>query len=264
MLNSGFKARRIVVGKIIVVASGKGGTGKTTAAAAISSCLAVLEKKTICIDFDSELRNLDLALCMTDFTVMDTLDVLSGRVSLMAACSESPKIPNLYFLSAPAVCMPDDIGKPEIKAFFDDIRENFDYCIIDAPAGVGKGFHLAHGDGEADMSIVVATGDLPSMRDASRVANAVRKMGVSDTRLVIHRVKPKNYKRIKTTIDDVIDTIGVQLLGVVPEDKNIFLALHENIPLVLYKRRLSAYDFLDIARRISGDDIPLKQYKSIM
>jgi len=251
------------VGKIIVVASGKGGTGKTTAAAAISSCLAVLEHKTLCIDFDTELRNLDLALCMTDFTVMDILDVLSGRVDLMAACSESPKIPNLFFLSAPAVCIPDDIGKPEIKAFFDEIRNNFDYCIIDAPAGVGKGFHLAYGDGEADMSIIVATGDLPSMRDAIHVADTIREMGIYDIRLVVNRVRPRNYKRIKTTIDDVIDTIGVQLLGVVPEDRNIFLALHENIPLVLYKKRHAAYDFLDIARRIAGDDIPLKQSKRL-
>jgi len=251
------------VGKIIVVASGKGGTGKTTAAAAISSCLAVLKYKTICIDFDTELRNLDLALCMTDFTVMDTLDVLSGRVDLMAACSESPKIPNLFFLSAPAVCMPDDIGNPEIKAFYDEIREYFDYCIIDAPAGIGKGFRLAYGDGDADMSIIVATGDLPSMRDANRVASVIREMGIFDIRLVVNRVQKRNYSQIKTTIDDVIDTIGVQLLGIVPEDRNIFLALHKNIPLVLYKKRLAAYDFLDIARRISGEDIPLKQYKRL-
>jgi len=249
------------VGKIIVVASGKGGTGKTTATAAISSCLAVLKHKTLCIDFDTELRNLDLALCMTDFTVMDVLDVLSNRVSLMAACSESPKIPNLYFLSAPAFSMPDDIGKTELKAFFDEIRRNFDYCIIDAPAGVGKGFNLAYGDGCADMSIIVATGDLPSMRDAICVANIVREMGIFDIRLIVNRVQPKIYKRIKTTIDDVIDTIGVQLLGIVPEDKNILLALHENVPLVLYKKRCAVYDFLDIACRISGDDIPLKQYK---
>jgi septum site-determining protein MinD len=159
--------------------------------------------------------------------------------------------------------MPDDIGKPEIKAFFEEIRKNFDYCVIDAPAGVGKGFRLAYGDGDADMSIIVATGDLPSMRDATRVANAIREMGIHDIRLVVNRVQKRNYKRIKTTIDDVIDTIGVQLLGIVPEDKNIFLALHGNIPLVLYRKRHAAYDYLDIARRIAGDDIPLKQYKGL-
>jgi len=251
------------VGKIIVVASGKGGTGKTTAAAAVSSCLSVLGHKTLCIDFDTELRNLDLALCMTNYTVMDILDVLSGRVSLMAACSESPKIPNLFFLSAPAASMPDDIGKSDIETFFEEIRRNFDYCIIDAPAGIGKGFHLANGNGNADMSVIIATGDLPSMRDAGRVANTIREMGIDDIRLIINRVQARNYKRIKTTIDDVVDTIGVQLLGVVPEDRNIFLALHENTPLVLYKKRRAAYDFLDIARRISGDDIPLKQCKRI-
>ena len=248
------------MGKIIVVASGKGGTGKTTAAAAISSCLAVLEHKTLCIDFDTELRNLDLALCMTDFTVMDILDVLSGRIDLMAACSESPKIPNLFFLSAPAVSIPDDIGIPEIKAFFDEIRNNFDYCIIDAPAGVGKGFHLAYGDGDADMSIIVATGDLSSIRDAGRAAGKVREMGIQEIRLIVNRVQRKKYKRIKTTIDDVIDMVGVQLLGIVPEDINIFLALHANVPLVLYNKIRAANYFLDIACRISGEEVPLHQY----
>ena len=247
------------MGKVIAVASGKGGTGKTTAVAALSSCLAVLGYKTLCIDFDAELRNLDLALGMSDFAVMDYMDVISGRLGLMAACSESPSIPNLFFLSAPADRMPDDIDTKKIKEMFDEIHRNFDYCFVDSPSGVGPGFRLAHSN--VDMSVIVTTGEAPSMRDANLAANAVREMGINNVRLLVNRVLPRNFKKIKTTVDDVIDTVGVQLLGLIPEDKNIFPALHENTPLVLYKKRNSVYDFLDAARRIAGDDVPLQQYR---
>jgi len=249
------------MGKVIAVASGKGGTGKTTVVAALSSCLAVLGHRTLCIDFDEQLKNLDLALCMTDFAVMDFMDVINGRMDIMSACSESPKIQNLFFLSAPSVNIPEETRTSDFKAMFADIRQNFDYCLIDCPAGIGTGFSLAHTD--TDVSIIVTTGDLASIRDANCTANAVRELGVENLRLLVNRVLPKNLKQIKTNIDDVIDAVGVQLLGLIPEDKNIFFALHENIPLILYKKRLSAYDFLDAARRIAGDNVLLQQSKRL-
>jgi len=249
------------MGKIIAVASGKGGTGKTTVVAALSSCLAVLGHKTLCIDFDAKLRNLDLALCMTEFTVMDFMDVVSGRLDIMSACSESPKIQNLFFLSAPSASIPNDTSTSAFKNMFNAIRQEFDYCLIDCPAGIGAGFIYAHTD--VDMSIVVTTGDNASIRDANRTASAIRDMGVENLRLIINRLMPKKLKQIKTNIDDVIDTVGVQLLGLIPEDKYIFSALHENTPLILYRKRLSAYDFLDAARRLAGDDVPLQQYKRL-
>ena len=245
------------MGTVIAVASGKGGTGKTTSVAAISSCLAVLGYKTLCIDFDAGLKNLDFSLCMTDFVIMDYMDIINGQLDLMEACNESPMIPNLYFLAAPAENTPDEAGLVALKTMFDSIRSEFDYCLIDAPSGIGSGFRLAHCN--ADMSIIVTTGELPAMRDAQRTAAIIRELGISNIRLIVNRVQPKNFKRIKTTVDDVIDTVGVRLLGLIPEDKNIFRALHANTPLVLYKKRHSAYDFLDAARRITGEDVPLRQ-----
>ena len=247
------------MGKIIAVASGKGGTGKTTVVAALSSCLAVLGHKTLCIDFDEQLKNLDLAVCMTDFVVMDFMDVINGRLDLMSACSESPMISNLFFLSAPGAGIPKNVDSSQFKKMFGKIREEFDFCLIDCPAGIGAGFNLAHTD--ADMSIIVTTGDTPSLRDANRAAGVIRDMGIEDIRLIVNRLLPKSLKRINTTIDDIIDTVGVQLIGLISEDANIFYALHENTPLILYKKRKSAYDFLDTARRIAGDDVPLSQHK---
>ena len=244
------------MGRVIAVASGKGGTGKTTTVAAVSSCLAALGYKTLCIDFDAELRNLDLALCMTDFTVTDFADVQSGRLTLAEACNQSPRIPGLYFLSAPPL---DGWGKTDsadLKQMFIDIRNDFDYCLVDAPSGIGIGFVFAQM--AADLSIIVTTGELPAMRDAQRAADLARDLGVNELRLLVNRVQPKKYRRMQTTIDNVIDTVGAQLLGIVREDNSVAMSLNENIPLILYRRKHAAYDFLDAARRITGEDIPLQ------
>jgi septum site-determining protein MinD len=244
------------MGKVIAVASGKGGTGKTTTVAAVSSCLAALKHKTLCIDFDVELRNLDLALCMADFTVADFSDVLDGRLELTEACHESTLIKNLSYLAAPPSLDWDKTDGEAIERLFDQIRGEFEYCLIDSPPGIGTGFALSHKC--ADMSIIVTVGELPAMRDAQRAAEILREMGVQELRLLVNRVLPKNYKRLHTTIDNVIDTVGTQLLGIIREDESISQALHENTPLVLFRKRLAAYDFLDAALRITGKDIPLR------
>jgi len=180
-------------------------------------------------------------------------------VDLMEACSKTPKIQNLFFLTAPVDPIADNVDAAMLKPMFAEIRRNFDYCLIDSPSGIGPGFKLAHGN--VDMSIIVTTGEFAAIRDAHRTALAVREMGISQVRLLVNRVRPGNFRRIKTTVDDVIDIVGVQLVGLIPEDKYVFQALHANTPLVLYKNRHSAYDFLDAARRITGDEIPLQQYK---
>ena len=244
------------MGKVIAVASGKGGTGKTTTVAAVSSCLAALEHKTLCVDFDSEMKNLDLSLCMADFTVANYMDIINDRLDLMEACHESPLIPGLFFLAAPIMCSPDDIDIPALKAMFENIRSKFDYCLIDSPSGIGIGFRLVHT--VSDMSIIVTTGELPAMRDAQLTASAIRESGVNDVRLIVNRLLRKNLKFMRATIDDVIDTVRAQLIGVIPEDESVFKSLHENTPLVLYKKRLAAYEFLDVARRIAGEDVPLR------
>jgi septum site-determining protein MinD len=244
------------MGKIIVVASGKGGTGKTTTVAAIASCLAALGHKTLCVDFDAALNNLDLTLSMDEYTVADFTDVLAGRLSLMDACHECPRIPNLYFLSAPAFGNTEVIDGTNVGRMYDEIRTRFDYCLIDAPSGIGAGFELAQR--YADTSLIVTTSELPAIRDAQKTVDAARAMGITEIKLLVNRVKPKTFRWMKITIDDIIDTVEAQLLGVVREDSTVYESLHEKTPLVLYKRRYAAYDFLDAARRASGENIPLR------
>ena len=243
------------MGKVIVVASGKGGTGKTTAVAAVSSCLAALGHRTLCIDCDAGLRNLDISLCMTDFAVSDFTDVLGGLLSLEDACVEHPKIENLFFLSAPAFTGPEEIDTDSMAELIETAKESFDYCLIDSPAGIGAGFRLASRG--ANMAVIVSTGDISSIRDAQRAAEIAHDMGISETRLLINRVKAKVFDSIDATVDDVIDDVSAQLIGVVSEDESVFLSAYNDIPLILAKPKAAARQFLDVARRLTGEALPL-------
>ena len=243
------------MGKVIVVASGKGGTGKTTAVGALASCLAALGHKTLCIDCDVGMRNLDVTLGMSSFAVTDFGDVLSGDIPLETACAAHPNISNLYFLPAPAAMCPEDINRSAFLKMIETIKSSFDYCLIDAPAGVGQGFRLAASG--ADMGLIVTTGDVSSMRDSQKAAQLLRDTGLNDLRLIVNRVRPRHYRKLKATIDDTIDTVSVRLIGIVYEDEAVIISANREIPLILYERKHAARQFLRIAERITGAEIPL-------
>jgi septum site-determining protein MinD len=235
--------------------SGKGGTGKTTSAAAISSCLAALGHRTLCVDCDIGLRNLDISLGMSDFTVTDISDVAEGRVSVREAAHEHPRLPNLFFLAAPVYRAPEDIDPEAMAGLIAAAREEYEYTILDAPAGIGAGFALA--TASADTAIIVATGDLSSVRDAGRTRETLWNMGISDVRLLINRVERRKWKRFHTSVDDIVDSTGARLIGVVRDDDSVPEAAAADSPLVLYVGRGAAMDFLDVARRIQGEEIPI-------
>lgn len=245
------------MGKIAVVISGKGGTGKTTTVAAVSSCLAALGHRTLCVDCDAGLKNLDIALGMTEFAVTDFADVLDGTIPLLDAVREHPRIADLYFLSAPALRPPEEFRADAMASFIGDVRGEFDFCLLDAPSGLGAGFKLAAAC--ADLAIVVTTGEASCIRDAQRAAESAEELCAPELRLIVNRVRPRDYKNTGATVDNVIDAVGARLLGVVAEDRAVMLAAQSGIPLILYKRRRAAYHFLDVARRVAGEEIPFRQ-----
>lgn len=246
------------MGTAIMITSGKGGTGKTTLTAGISSCLAALGQRVLCIDMDIGLRNLDLSLGMTDRCVMDFSDVIEGRCTLERGAAAHPVIEGLSLLTAPMRLPAGKISATQMSEFIRQAKQSYDYVLIDSPAGIGSGFQLALAG--ADRVIVVTTNDPSSLRDAQQAVSQIRRTQ-EHIHLVMNRIQPKLMRQLHTTIDDAMDTAGLPLLGVVPEDYQVSLALGEGTPLVLASRRGAAVACLNIARRIHGERVPLMKIR---
>ena len=242
----------------IVVTSGKGGTGKTSLTGGVASCLAALGHKVLCIDMDIGLRNLDLSLGLSDRALMDFTDVICGRCTLERAAIPHPSIENLSLLTAPLTLAPGTVPAEGMKSLLRAAREHYDYILMDSPAGLGEGFRLAARG--ADRAIVVCTTDASALRDAQRTVAELSRTQ-RHIHLVVNRVQTKLMRRLHTTIDDAMDTAGLPLLGVVPEDPNVMLAANNGQPLILATSRGAAIAYLNIARRLMGQKIPLMKIR---
>lgn len=240
------------MGIAVMVTSGKGGTGKTSFTAGVGSCLAALGHRVLCIDLDIGLRNLDIALGMDDRAVMDFTDVMEQRCTLLTAAAEHPHIRGLFLLTAPL-----RLDDPDLTAFRQLIRKarvHFDYVLMDSPAGLGAGFQLAMES--ADRAVVVSATDPAALRDAQRTVSEL--LGrLNKLHLVVNRVEPKLLRRLHTSIDDAMDAAGLPLLGIVPEDPQVVMAATRRMPIVLYTRTRAAVAYLNIAKRLTGQRVPL-------
>ncbi len=246
------------MGTVIVVTSGKGGTGKTSLTGGVASCLAVLGYRVLCVDMDIGLRNLDISLGMTDRALMDFTDVAQGRCPLKRAAAPHGTIPRLYLLTAPLSLPVPGPGTAQMKQFLEDAREQFDYVFLDSPAGLGEGFRLAVAG--SDRAIVVSTTDASALRDAQRtVAELTR--SIPRIHLVMNRVRPRLLRKLHTTIDDAMDAAGLPLLGVVPEDPQVLIAANSGLPLIMVSHRGAATAYLNIARRLTGQKVSIMKIK---
>ena len=242
-------------GQCIAVVSGKGGTGKTSLTAGVGTALALSGKRVLCVDCDIGLRNLDLALGLTDRALMDFSDVALNRCSLESAVVSHPNVPNLYLLTAPVRMRGPCVTTLDFRLILAKIRQQFDYCLLDAPAGLGEGFRLAVC--AADRCVVVTTQDASSLRDAQHTVMELRQFGSGRLHLVVNRVKKKLLHSMHATIDDAIDKAGLPLIGVVPEDDALPLALNRGVPLLLASRGGAAGAYRNIAIRLQGGRTPL-------
>ena len=239
------------MGTAVMVTSGKGGTGKTSLTAGVASCLAALGRRVLCIDADIGLRDLDLALGMSDRAVMDFSDVMEYRCSLLSAAVEQPEIRGLYLLTAPLNI--GEVDRERFRAMVDEAKEYFDFVFMDSPAGLGDGFQLAMS--AADRAIVVSAVDPAALRDAQRTVAELH--ALPQLHLVMNRVQPKLIAQLRTSIDNAMDAAGLPLLGVVPEDPAVTLATAAGVPLVLSTYKGAAPAYLNIAKRLLGQRVPL-------
>ncbi len=243
------------MGELFAVLSGKGGTGKTSVCAGIATALAEQGKKVLCIDCDVGLRNLDISLGMTDSGALSFLDVTDGNYPLDRA-ARHPNYLTLSFLTAPMNVEAEEIDQQAFEQMLFQARKSYDYIFLDAPAGVDAGFRLAAKF--ADRFLVVTGAGPAAVRDAARVSDLLELMGKKNVRLIVNRVDRDMLSTVRMTVDDVMDSAGLPLTGIVLEDPNVTLAAAFGKPLLQYARRSAAAKaYRKIANRIQGFHEPI-------
>lgn len=240
------------MGTVIAITSGKGGTGKTSITGAVAASLALMGRRVLAIDMDIGLRNLDITLGLNDRALMDFSDVALGRCPLDRAVVGHPDLKNLFLLTAP-MSLPAGLTLERVNALLAAAREEYDYVLIDSPAGLGAGFRFATCG--ADRVLVVATNDASSLRDAQRTVAELD--GVRQIHLVMNRIQPKLLRKLRTTIDDAMNTAGLPLMGVVPEDAKVMLSANLGRPLTSHGRYGAAMACWNIAQRLEGLHVPV-------
>lgn len=246
------------MGEVIAIASGKGGTGKTSVCAGLATALAQTGCAVLCVDCDVGLRNLDISLGMGDGGALSFLDVCQGNYTI----EDAPRhelYPSLAFLTAPMNCPAEDIEQDVFVRFVRQARVRFDFIFLDAPAGLDAGFRLVSAAAE---EFFLVTGPGPAaIRDAGRVGELLELAGKTRVRLIVNRVEKDMLSVLGITVDDVMDAAGLPLAGIVPEDPNILLAASFGRPLLSYRPHCpAAAAFRRMAGRLQGfhRPIPLK------
>lgn len=240
------------MGELIAIVSGKGGTGKTSLCAGIGQALAENGEQVLCIDCDVGMRNLDIALGISDLDTLSFQEVLNYGLNW---ATKHPKFETLSFLTAPMNCSADSVNKADFARLLEEARARFDYVLMDAPAGIEAGFQLAAC--HADRVIVVTGSDPASVRDAGRAGQLLHDMGKTNVRIVVNRIHPKMVKAMKLTVDDIMDRTGLPLLGIVPEDPEMVLAAAFETPLLKYTQKGAAAACRRIGKRIQGRRVPV-------
>jgi septum site-determining protein MinD len=242
--------------EIIVVTSGKGGVGKTTTTANIGTGLSLLGHKVVLIDTDIGLRNLDVVMGLENRIVYDIVDVTSGNCRLKQALIKDKRFEDLYLLPAAQTKDKTAVSSQQMVDLCQQLKADFEYIIIDCPAGIELGFKNAIAG--AERAIVVTTPEVAAVRDADRVIGLLEAADLRDPKLIINRIRPSMVRKgDMMDIDDMIDILAIGLLGVVPEDEHIIISTNRGEPAVLDKASRAGEAYRNISRRIAGENVPL-------
>ncbi len=244
------------MGEAIVVTSGKGGVGKTTTTANIGTGLAAMGKSVVVVDGDTGLRNLDVLMGLENRIVFTLMDVIENKCRLKQATIKDKRLPNLFLLPTAQTRDKNDISVDQMEKLVKELKEEFDYVIIDCPAGIEQGFENAVVG--ADRALIVVNPEVTSVRDADRVIGKLDAKGLEDHQLIVNRL---NYKMTQNgdmlDVDDILDSLAIKLIGVVPDDRTITVSTNKGEPIVLDDKAYAGQAFRNIARRITGEDIPI-------
>jgi len=250
------------VAKIIVVTSGKGGVGKTTSSAAIGTGLALKGQKTIIIDFDVGLRNLDLIMGCERRVVYDFVNVINGEATLNQAMIKDKRTENLFILPASQTRDKDALTMGGVEKILNELSENFDFIICDSPAGIEKGAQMALYF--ADEAIVVTNPEVSSVRDSDRILGILQsksrraeKGGSVIEHLLLTRYNPTRVNAGEMlSVEDVKDILAIKLLGVIPESRAVLKASNQGTPVILDVETQAGQAYSDAVARLLGEEVP--------
>lgn len=242
------------MGEVIVITSGKGGVGKTTSTANIGTGLASLGYKVVLIDTDIGLRNLDVVMGLENRIVYNLVDVIEGTCRIKQALIKSRNYPELFLLPSAQTKDKSSVTPEQMKKLTEQLIEDFDYVILDCPAGIEQGFKNAIAG--ADRAIIVTTPEISAIRDADRITGLLEAVNMSRIDLIINRIR---YKMVQNnemmSPEDVIDILGINLLGIIPDDEKIVISTNKGLPLV-GDDSLAGHAYLNICKRITGQEVP--------
>ena len=246
---------------VVTVTSGKGGVGKTTATANLGVALAEAEQRVVCIDADIGLRNLDVVMGLENRIVYDLVDIVEGRCKLRQAMIKDKRLSNLFLIPAAQTRDKTAVSPRDMVRLTDELRKDFDWVLIDSPAGIERGFRNALAP--ADIVLIVTNPEVSAVRDADRIIGMVEAEEKEPPRLIINRVKPEMVRRGEMlNTADVLDVLAIDLIGVVPEDDGVITASNQGLPVALNPRSKAGKASREIAHRLMGEEIPLEALES--
>lgn len=240
--------------EVIVVTSGKGGVGKTTTSANVGTGLAMLNKKVVLIDTDIGLRNLDVVMGLENRIVYNLVDVVEGNCRMKQALIKDKRYDNLFLLPSAQTRDKTAVSPEQMKKLTDELRDEYDYIILDCPAGIEQGFKNAISG--ADRALIVTTPEVSAIRDADRIIGLLEANGIHKIDLIINRIRMDLVRRgDMMSNDDVIEILAVSLIGAVPDDENIVIASNQGEPLV-GNSSMAGQAYMNIVRRVLGEEVP--------
>ena len=255
----------IFMGEVIVITSGKGGVGKTTTTANIGAGLAKLKRKVVVIDTDLGLRNLDVVMGLENRIVYNLVDVIEGNCRMKQALIKDKRYETLYLLPSAQTKDKSAVSPEQMKKLTEELRAEFDYVLLDCPAGIEQGFQNAIAG--ATRAIVVTTPEVSAIRDADRIIGLLEKNNIRNLDLVLNRIRMDMVKRgDMMSVEDVSEILAIRLLGVIPDDEQVVIGTNQGEP-VIELDSLAGKAYVNICKRIEGEEIPflnLEQNKGVL
>jgi len=239
---------------VIVVTSGKGGVGKTTTTANVGTGLAKLGKKVCLIDTDIGLRNLDVVLGLENRIVYNLVDVIEGSCRMKQALIRDKRYRELYLIPSAQTRDKSSVTPAQMIKVIEHLKDQFDYIILDCPAGIEQGFQNAIAG--AQRAIVVTTPEVSAIRDADRIIGLLEANGFSQMDLIINRLRPEMVRRgDMMTSDDVVDILGIPLIGIIPDDESVVVSTNQGEPLV-GNSSPAGMAYMNVVNRLEGQEVP--------